>query len=259
MSQIITIATQKGGTGKTTTAHALGAGLIWRAYRVLFVDLDPQGNLSYTLRADQPELTTYGALTGRGTTAQAIIHTPGGDILAASPALSGADLELSKTGKEYKLKEALQPIKANYDYIVIDTPPALGILTINALTASDSVIIPSQADIYSLQGIGQLYATIEAVKSYTNPSLFIKGILLTRYNARSILSRDLTELIKDTARQLETKVFRTYIREGIAIREAQAHRQDIYSYAPRANPTVDYIALVTELLKQDEEGSRANG
>jgi chromosome partitioning protein len=250
---VISIATQKGGTGKTTTAHALGAGLILRGHRVLFIDLDPQGNLTYIMRAATGQPTAHEVLTGRATAAEAVQHTPGGDIIPAGPALAGADLELNRTGKEYKLKEAVQPLKESYDYIVIDTPPALGILTINALTAAGSVIIPAQADIFSLQGIGQLYNTIQAVQKYTNPALTIKGILLTRHNARAILSRDITELIEDTARQLDTFVYKAVIREGIALKEAQASRQDIFSYAPRSHATEDYMAFIAELIERSGE------
>ena len=246
--EVIAIATQKGGTGKTTTAHALGAGLIWRANRVLFIDLDPQGNLSYILRADMDGATSYEVLTGQATAKEAIQHKPGGDIIPASPALSGANLEVNKTGKEYRLREALEPIRNDYDYIVIDTPPALSILTVSALTASDSVIVPAQADIFSLQGISQLYDTIQAIQQHSNPNLSIKGILLIRHNTRAILSRDLTRVMSNMAQQMGTRVYDSVIREGIAIKEAQASQQDIYSYAPRANPTRDYIAFIDELL-----------
>jgi len=246
--EVIAIATQKGGTGKTTTAHALGAGLIWRANRVLFIDLDPQGNLSYILRADMDGSTSYEVLTGQATAKETIQHKPGGDIIPASPALSGANLEVNKTGKEYRLREALEPIRNDYDYIVIDTPPALSILTVSALTASDSVIIPAQADIFSLQGISQLYDTIQAIQQHSNPNLSIKGILLIRHNTRAILSRDLTRVMSNMAQQMGTRVYDSVIREGIAIKEAQASQQDIYSYAPRANPTRDYIAFIDELL-----------
>ena len=148
-----------------------------------------------------------------------------------------------------RLKSALEAIAKSYDFIIIDTPPALGILTINALTAADGVIIPAQASIYSLQGIGQLAATIKAVQQHTNPALQIYGILITRYNGRAILSRDISELLTDTAEQLKTKVFETRIREAIAIKEAQAHRQNIFDYAAKTNPAKDYNAFIDELLK----------
>lgn len=251
--EIIAIATQKGGTGKTTTAEALGIGLFLKGYRILFIDLDPQGNLSYILRANQQDVTAYEMLIGKATTRKAIYNIREKvSIIASSPLLSGIDLELKKTGKEYLLKKKLESIKEEYDYIIIDSPPSLGTLTVNALVASDSVIIPAPADIFSLQGIGQLYGTVETVKQYCNPNIAIKGILLTRYNNRSILSRDLTDLIGETAQKLNTFVYETVIRESITIKEAQASRQDIYSYAPRSNVTKDCWKFVEEYLNRKE-------
>lgn len=249
MAHVIAITNQKGGVGKSTTAAALGAGLSLRGYKVLFVDLDPQGNLSYIMQADAERPSAYEILTGRAGTAAAIQTTAGGDIVSASSDLSGADMELNRTGKEYRLKEALQPVSDNYDYIVIDTPPALGILTINALTAADRLIIPAQAEIFSLQGIGQLSGTINAVKTYCNPALQIDGILLTRHSGRAVLSRDMAEMIADTAAQIGTSVYKAVIREGIAIKEAQANRESIFSYSPRSNAAADYTAFIDEFLK----------
>jgi len=248
--QILTIANQKGGVGKSTTVHALGMGLIRSGKRVLFIDLDPQGNLSYSMNAQPGGATAYEMLTGKANVTAAIKHTDQGDLIAAAPLLSAADMEINTVGKEYRLKEAIQPILAKYDYILIDTPPALGILTVNALTASDGVIITAQADIFSLQGIGQLYATIEAVRTYCNKQLEIRGILLTRHSARSVLSRDIAEMITDTAKQLNTFVYKTVIRECIALKEAQASRQDIFGYALKSNAAADYSALVDEVLRE---------
>ena len=155
---------------------------------------------------------------------------------------------LTATGKEYRLKEALAAL-GEYSFIIIDTPPALGILTVNALAASDSIIIPAQADAYSLAGIGQLHQTIEAVRQYCNPNLNILGIVMTRHNPRSILSRDLTRLIKQTAEHLGSKLFHSFIREAVAVREAQAKRQSIFSYAPKSHAAADYLSLVNEILR----------
>jgi chromosome partitioning protein len=245
--EVIAVINQKGGVGKSTTAHAIGAGLTLKGHRVLYVDLDAQGNLSYTLRADTNGLTAMELLQGRNTQA-AIQRTAQGDIIASSPSLAGADTIITAVGKEYRLREALEPLKKNYDYCIIDTPPALGILTINALTACNGAIIPAQADIYSLQGISQLHTTIETVKQYCNPALTIKGIVLTRYNSRAIISREVADMIEQTAGQLQTKLYKAKIRECTAIKEAQATQQDIYSYAPRSNATADYTALIAEIL-----------
>ncbi len=248
MKEIIAIINQKGGVGKSTTASALGAGLILNGYKVLLVDLDAQSNLSYNVKTVNSKLSSFEVLTQATTAREAIIKTESCDIIPASPALAGADTLITETGKEYRLTEALETIKENYDYIIIDTPPALGTLTVNALTACDSVIIPAQADIYSLQGIGQLNNTIQTVKKYCNHSLKIKGILITRYNARAVLTRDMVELLEDTAEKLETIVFNTKIRECIALKEAQAIQQNIYSYAPKSNAAADYKSFTDEVM-----------
>ena len=249
MSKAIAVINQKGGVGKSTTALAIGAGLSLKGYSVLFIDLDAQGNLSYTLGADTKGYNAMGVLERPETAKEEIQHTPQGDIIASSPKLAGADKLLEETGKEYRLKEALESLQGAYDYIIVDAPPALGILTINALTACTGAIIPAQADIYSLQGIGQLNSTIETVKKYCNPSLSIMGIVITRFNGRSIIRREVAEMLERTADQLHTKLYSSKIRECTALVEAQATKQNIYSYAPRSNATADYKALVDEIIK----------
>ena len=249
MSKALAIINQKGGVGKSTTALAIGAGLSLKGYSVLFIDLDAQGNLSYTLGADTKGYNAMGVLERPETAKEEIQHTPQGDIIASSPKLAGADKLLEETGKEYRLKEALDSLQGAYDYIIVDTPPALVILTINALTACTGAIIPAQADIYSLQGIAQLNSTIETVKKYCNPSLSIMGIVLTRFNGRSIIRREVAEMLERTAEQLHTKLYTSKIRECTALVEAQATKQNIYSYAPRSNATADYKALVDEILR----------
>lgn len=178
-------------------------------------------------------------------------HTAQGDTIASSPTLAGADTIITAVGKEYRLKEALATIQEQYDYIIIDTPPALGILTINALTACDGCIIPAQADIYSLQGINQLYGTIQTVMKYCNPSMVVMGILLTRYNARAIISREVAEMVEQTAEQLHTKLYQAKIRECTALKECQAMKQDIYSYAPKSNAAADYSAFIDEIISEE--------
>lgn len=248
MKECIAVINQKGGVGKSTTSNAIGAGLFQRGYKVLFIDLDAQGNLSYSMKCENKPLSSLEVLTGTATAREATLTTPQGDIIPASPALASADTIITDTGREYRLKEALEPLKEVYDYIIIDTPPALGTLTINALTACDSVIIPAQADIYSLQGIGQLNQTIQTVKRYCNKGLTIKGIVITRYSPRAVLTRDMTDLLEDTAKQLNTKVFTSRIRECIALKEAQASQTDIFTYNPRSNAGIDYKALLEEMI-----------
>lgn len=249
--KIIAIINQKGGVSKSTTAHALGMGLTQRNYKVLYIDLDAQGNLSFTMDADNTGIVksnSFNLLTKKITAEHAIQKTKQGNIIASSPELAGSDTIVIETGKEYRLKEALEPIQANYDYIIIDTPPALGILTVNALTACTGCIIPAQADIYSLQGISQLYNTIKTIKKYCNPNLEIMGILLTRYNKRSVISREFSEMLKTTANQFQTKLYKVKIRECTALKECQAMKQSIFSYAPKSNAASDYNALINEII-----------
>lgn len=253
MGRIITVANQKGGVGKSTTAYAVGRGIMERGFRVLFIDLDPQSNLSYTMQAEEGSPGAYELLTLKAPIQSLIQQTAGGEILPSSSMLSVADVEVTAIGKEFRLKEAISSLTDGYDYIIIDTPPSLGILTINALVASDAIIIPAGADVYSLQGIGQLYSTIDAVKRYCNPALKVLGIVLTRFTPRSILSRDMSQIIEETAHRMQTKVFGTVIRECVALREAQASRSNIFCYAPKSNAVADYRSLTTEIL--GEEGA----
>ena len=174
MSKTLAIINQKGGVGKSTTALMLAAGLSLKGFSVLSIDLDAQSNLTYTAGAKTDGATALGVLTGEIKAGDAVQHTESGDIIPASKALAGADAFITDTGKEYRLKEALEPVAGQYDYIIVDTPPALGILTINALTACNSVIIPAQADIYSLQGIEQLAETMKPVKKYFRMLLILK-------------------------------------------------------------------------------------
>ena len=251
MTEVYTIANRRGGVGKTATAHALGAGLSQRGYKVLFIDLDSQCNLSYDLGIEgEVQYSSLDVLEGRATASEAIIEAKGGEIIPASPDLATADRIIDGVGKEYRLKEALGELSRKYDYIIIDTPPALGVLTVNALTASDKVIIPAQAELHSLQGIDQLQGTIEAVKHFTNKRLKVEGVVITRYTARSIISRDMKENLEEEARQIGSRVFPTPIRECQAIKEAQATQTDIYTYAPRSNASEDYRALVEEIINK---------
>lgn len=246
---IITVINQKGGVGKSTTTHALGSGLQLQGYKVLFIDLDAQGNLSYALNAQNRSITSLEVLSHTSTAKDAILATEEANVIPSSPSLAGADALLTGTGREYRLKEALEPIKNDYDFIIMDTPPSLGILSINALTASTGAVIPAQADIFSLQGIGQLNETIATIKKYTNPNIEILGILITRYNNRTILTKDLTSTMEEMANQLNTKVYKSRIREAIAVKEAQAMQESLFSYAPRAKATDDYKGFIKEFIE----------
>ena len=251
MGTVIAIINHKGGVAKSTTAGALVAGLSFMGKKVLAVDLDAQCNLSLITGANTQELTIADVLSG-AKAEDAVQHTEQGDIIAGSVALAGADNVLTGKGKQYTLKKTLEGLA--YDYIVIDTPPALNILTINALTACHKVVIPTQADILGVQGIKALYDTIKAVKKQANPALEVAGILITRYSPRSIYTAELTDLLNQLAQNLGTKLFSSAIREAIAVKESQIRQQSIFSYAPKAKVTADYRGFIEELLADIEKG-----
>ena len=248
-AHVCVITNNKGGVGKSTTAEALADGLVIRSFKTLLIDLDPQGSLSTNFV--QSHATTYEVMTKQANIMDAVQHRKDrADILTSSKSLARLTAELVDTGKEYRLREVLAPALPCYDYIIVDTPPALSVLTVNALTAASSLIIPAQADIYSLQGIGQLMESVDAIRTYTNPVLKLMGILLTRHNARSILSRDMADLAQLTAEKIETFLYKTVIRESVTVKEAQANRQSLYEYAPKSNPALDYMDFVTEFAER---------
>lgn len=243
-------ASQKGGVAKTTTNLAIGAKLVQDGARVLYVDLDPQMNLSTTLKASTAGApSSLDVLTGDATVDEAAQVIDGYAVVPASRLNGKADDLMSSVGKDYRLRKALAGVADRFDYAILDTPPALGTLTVNALTAADWVVIPAQADTYSLDGVTDLAATIEAIREYTNPDLKIGGILLTRYNPRTSMSRIIHEDAEAMAAELNTKVFRAWIREATAIKEAQAVKQSIFEYAPSAKVAYDYRFFIEELME----------
>jgi len=249
--QIISIVNQKGGVSKTTTAQNLGGALKSLNHRVLLIDLDGQGTLTDIFNGDATKETIFEVMRKKANLIEAIQKTQSGDLLCSSSELMDAETIFTKTGKEYLLKEALNEVRG-YDYIVIDTPPALSVLTINALTASDRVIITTQADMASLRGISQVGESIKSIKQYFNPKLKIDGILITRYNDRIILNQNMLNIMKERASKIRTKLFTTTIRECVAIREAQAIGQSLYEYAPESNGAKDYLQFAKELIQQED-------
>lgn len=251
MAKVISISNQKGGVGKTTTTGAIAAGFRQKGYKVLCVDLDPQSNLSFSSGAETEDCPTiYEILKGEAKITFSIQKVPSFDIISSNILLSGIELEFTQTGREFLLKEALGLVKDKYDYIFIDTPPALSILTVNAFTASDYIVIPMLADIFSLQGIAQLSETIERVKKYCNPNLKVEGIVLTKFNQRTILSREIKGTAELIAEQLNTSIFKSTIRSSVTIMEAQTNQQDIFRYSPKNAATLDYMDLVNELIER---------
>jgi chromosome partitioning protein len=248
MATIISFANQKGGVAKTTSGLVLGQLLNRARYKVLFVDMDAQGNLSHSLRTDPKYGTVWDVLSKEKPVSKAIQSTQWGDCLCYSPELAGTDKKLDILGKEYLLKEALDTISGQYAYIIIDPPPTLGILTVNTLVSSDYVVIPSQADIYSMIGISQIYVTIESIRKYCNPGLKIAGILITRFNGQTKISREISQMMEDTAQKLNTKVFKARIRECVAVKEAEAGQIELFSHAPRSIASLDYCEFIKELI-----------
>ena len=252
--EIIAFINHKGGVAKTSSCHSVGAGLAQRGYKVLLIDMDAQGSLSSIVRANRQGATTLEVLLRRATAAQATQTVGVFDIIAGSEGLAAEGI-LTATGKEYRLREALQPLQ-RYDYVLLDCPPSLGITTINALTAADSCIVPCQADTLSLEALQQLSPTIDTIRKYTNPKLRVRGILITRYNGRAILSREAVEMLEAQADAMGTRVYSSKIRESISVKEAQAMRQDIFTYAPKSNAAHDYNNLIDEIIKEDANNGK---
>ena len=245
---IISITNQKGGVGKTTTACALLSSLHNRGAKVLGVDLDPQGSLSFSLGLDIEHcVTIYDVFRGTASPEQAVSPTDTCDLLPANILLSAAELEFQKPGREFLLKTALSKLQDRYDFIIIDTPPALNILTVNAYVATDGLIIPMAPEVLSLLGVSQIKETIDSVREYYNSRLRVMGILLTRFNPRLNLNREMLELSQQMAEQLDTRVFQTKIRNSVSVAAAPAHGISIVDYSPHSKPSQDYECLCDEL------------
>lgn len=250
----VAFSNQKGGVAKSTSSIALSSGLAKRGYKVLTIDLDPQCNLSLGVGADLMSIdqTLYEVFKGKAELTDLIQKTSQGfDLVTGGLSLAGADMDFTQVGREYMLRDALEGVQDAYDYCIIDTPPTLGILTVNALTASDSVIIPVTADMWALQGIAQLSQLIMRIKKYSNPELKISGLLITRHDERMNVSKAMTDNISATAQELGTKVYDHPIRNSVAVRESQVMKSDLLTDAPKSNASVDYQAFIDEFLKDE--------
>ncbi len=253
MSTIITITNQKGGVGKTTTSSALMDGLRSRGARVLGVDLDPQGSLGFCLGLDIEHCATiYDALKGSAPIRDVIMHSECGDILPSNILLSAAELEFNRPGREFLLKNCLAEVEEDYDYIIIDTPPALNVLTVNAYVAADGLVIPMAPEILSLLGVSQIRETIDTVRRCYNSRLRVLGILLNKYNQRFTLNREVLDMAEQIAQQLDTRVFHSRIRSGVAVAEAPAYGESVLSYAPDSKVARDFRLLINEIARMYE-------
>lgn len=250
MGKVITFANAKGGVGKSSSSTALASILTQRGYRTLLIDCDTQCNSTDTYRAEvEGKSTVYDVLLdeSRIGISEAVQHTECGEILAGDSLLRQADEKLKGcVDGLFRMADALDGCE-DYDYIIIDTAPAMNSILHNCLIAADEVIIPVTADRYALQGLSQLFETIKAIRKRQNPKLNVAGLLLTKYNGRANLSREVRASLDEVAQQMGTRIFNTAIRECVKVKEAQARKQTLISYAPKCTAAEDYYGLADEL------------
>lgn len=253
LSKIIAIANQKGGVGKTTTSVNLGAGLASIGKRVLLIDIDPQGNTTSGVGVNKADVENciYDVLINEVDPREAIVPTmvDGLSIIPATIQLAGAEIELVPTiSREVRLKRAISQVKGQFDYVIIDCPPSLGILTINSLTAADSVLIPIQCEYYALEGLSQLLNTVRLVQKHLNTSLQIEGVLLTMFDARTNLG---IQVIEEVKKYFQQKVYKTVIPRNVRLSEAPSHGQSIITYDPKSKGAEVYLELAKEVVSYE--------
>ncbi len=251
--KVIAIANQKGGVGKTTTAVNLSACLAKKGQRVLLVDCDPQGNSTSGVGVDKRrcEKTVYDVLIGDATAKDVIVKTPYENlsVCPSNISLSGAEIELvSEMGRETKLKNAIMSVEDDFDYVLIDAPPSLGLITINVLTAANSVVVPIQCEYYALEGVSQLMSTVKKVKQVLNPDLEIEGILMTMFDSRTNLSIQVVEEVK---KFFPNKVYKTLVPRNVRLSEAPSFGKPIIYYDAVSKGAESYLDLASEILGED--------
>jgi chromosome partitioning protein len=255
--RVISIANQKGGVGKTTTSVNLGASLAVAGRRVLLVDIDPQGNATSGLGIDRTQLAkcVYNLLLGEAKGDEVLVSTQVADLdlIPATINLAGAQIDLvNMENRENLLSQALLPLRERYDYILIDCPPSLGLLTLNALTASDRVLIPLQCEYYALEGLGQLLNTVKLVQEGLNPSLELEGVLLTMFDARTNLAIQVVEEVKS---YFGNKVFRSVIPRNVRLSEAPSHGKPVLFYDPKSRGSLLYQDVAQEVIEHEKQGA----
>ncbi len=254
MGKVISVANQKGGVGKTTTTINLSTVLAKKGKKVLLIDADPQGNATSGLGVEkETEFSTYDILIGETSIKEVIEKTIIKNLLIcpSNINLAGAEVELvSMMSREQRLKEKIEEVKDMFDYILIDCPPSLGLITLNAFTASDSVLIPVQCEYYALEGLGQLLNTVNLVKKHLNKELQIEGALLTMYDIRTNLSN---QVVKEVKKYFENKVYKTVIPRNVRLSEAPSYGMPITEYDPRSKGAKSYEKFTKEFLKKNEE------
>ncbi|MFK7904380.1 MAG: ParA family protein [Chitinophagales bacterium] len=248
MAQVITFSNHKGGVGKTTSTVNVGVGLSEIGQKVLLIDLDPQANLTQSFGITKVDFNIYEALIGRYELRWTSL-TENLDVVPSTLDLSGAEIELgAEPGREFILRELIEPVRDQYDFILIDTPPSLSLLTVNALTAADAVYIPLQAEYLALQGLTKLTTVIQKIQRRLNRKLQLGGVFLTQYDNRKILNREVAESVSNF---FKDKVCQTKIRNNISLAEAPALGNDIFTYNSKSNGAKDYMSLSKEILARN--------